>query len=351
MKKFFEKYKLHLSIVANIIAVIWALYTYFFPTQLKSNLTIFQRGTFDVFTIDQPIDSLKIILNGKDLQKEKENIEIFKYDIINTGDIDIEPGKFMPEVPLGISVENGQIIGIRVVEANDNYLKSNLKPIIRDSSIVVFNPILFRKGRSVTCDLIVLHKDDQVPQPKFSGEIVGIDELEIKFEEKVNDKDEIDIRILIILLSSLVFIGMISFFGKAVKKEIRKVRRKKFLSRYGYPYHSPTKDQIVISEIYSMLRKSTFNELMHIFLDKEKTNQVFNEEKNYNEAVRIANNLISNKKADTKDYAKVVYKSKFMDVLKILRQYDLLVSESQATIEIAEEFINELKDTLLKLQI
>src|ERR1700679_4021515 len=102
MKNFFEKYKFQISIIGNIIAVIWALYAHFFPTELKSNLSIYQKGTFDVFTINQPIDSLKIILNGKDLQKDKSNIEIFKYEIINTGDNDIEPSKFMPEVPFGI---------------------------------------------------------------------------------------------------------------------------------------------------------------------------------------------------------------------------------------------------------
>jgi hypothetical protein len=350
MKKFIVKYKLQLSILGNIIGVVWALYTYFNPKELKSELTTYQKGVFDVLTINQPIDSLQIIFNGQDIKKEKLNIKVFKYKIINTGENDIEPNKFMPEVPFGIKTDKGRIIGIRIVDSNDDYLGKNFAAEIHDSAFVKFNPILFRKGKYITCDLFIIHRENQTPIPSIGGEVANIGELKITSEEEKAKTDWVGnviafIQGAIILIVPILILG---FLINLVDKLLRNFRKKKFLSLYGYPYHSVTIHQILLADIYSFLRKTSFIKTMNIFLDRDEINKTFLEEKKYYDAVNISNDLIKRKKADTKDHKPVIYESKFIYVIDLLKKKSLLIGEDNTSVEIAGDFLDEVKNTMSK---
>ena len=338
-----------ISLLLGFLGLVTGFYFYTHPKEPTSSFAIYQKTVFDVFNINQPIDSLKITLSGRDVRKDKLNITVFEYKIVNNGENDIEPNKYTLESPFGIKVSNSKIIGIRVVDSDDDYLKSNFKAKIQDSSFVKFEPILFSKGKSITCDLLVMHKDNDSPNPIFKGKIAGIiGEPKITLD----DEPEKDFgKTIIYVILSVVVLIVVLFFVIAlldwgIPAFIKMCRKIAIKSSIGSLYAKGGNKYQAIVEIFSELGKKRFIEILNIIKNDEKMKIEYEKdeenEKIFNKFIELQNNKMvlymnkmNNKIVETK------FKTDLFITMSLLHKYGFVENRI-----VKKEFINEIEDVL-----
>ena len=227
MKLFIKKYSQGISIAIGIFGILLALYQYFYPIERNANLTIYQKSTFDAFQINKEIERLKVFFDSTNIQNAGLNLKVYKLKLVNNGDIDINKDLYDEEIPFGLKVDSGTVIGYSILNGSDNYLKNNFNIQLLDSNTLEFNKIMFDKNSFIEFEIMVMHKAIHTPKLVTTGKIEGITTITITSEEEPTEttwKDWLSVILFIILL----FIGIyaIIHIGYEVYYLIIRIRNK-----------------------------------------------------------------------------------------------------------------------------
>lgn len=354
MKKFLEEKKFLLSIIGLVISTGWALTTYFYPSSQNPNLIYYQKNVFDAITLDQPIDNLTLCFNGDDIRKNGLNIKVFTLKMINDGKSAIRENDYSKNIPFGIEVKNGKVIGVKIAKSsyNDENIEKYLNPRMEDSTRAIFDKIVIGKGKSVKFDLVVIHKNKTEPRLEPLGEIADCN-IHITSEDEAGDTNWFGLLVLfpgsIIAIVVTLLIGI--KIGEGISWLISAIRKRKFLRIYNYPYKSPSDSQIAIAGIYAALKKKIFMDLLNVFTDADETRLKYEKENKIIGTVTAFNQLKKEKKIYSKDKEDITYKSDFLKVLQILKKNNLIEKMDEETIIIKQDFLEEIERTQKLLNI
>ena len=112
--------------IVSIFSVGLAVYQGFFYEK-RGQISIYLDPPTRVFDLHQSIGGLEVSYGGEDLRKKNETLWIVNVSIRNTGNAEIRKGDYDEQVPLGLAIDEGQIVDAPKLRTSVNYLQQNLK--------------------------------------------------------------------------------------------------------------------------------------------------------------------------------------------------------------------------------
>jgi len=114
------------------------------------------------------------------LKQDKKNLRIYNIKIINNGNTDILKTFFDENEPLGISIQNGEIVEKpEVTETSSPYIQKNLKIFLKGHNKVEFSRIILERQEYFSIKILVLHKNELDPQLIPLGKIAGQKQIKL----------------------------------------------------------------------------------------------------------------------------------------------------------------------------
>lgn len=260
--EFYKKYKRGLQIIGGVIsalAIVWSIYTYFYPINQNPNITIYLKNASNVFEINSENKDIKILFRDKDILKEKLNLRVVTLKIINDGKSDIAPNNFdLINEPFGIAVSKGKIISAEIDEPSLQSLLNIQDKTKSDSLHFFFKSFIFPKKQFFFVRLTLLYSVDKGQPLIYSiGRIANTD-INITTEEENNNTWKAIIFLIIFfgtLFGTLFLIGKIWEWLISVRF---KRREKKIIRIYQLYLKDESKYKDAIVNIYSEKGKRTF---------------------------------------------------------------------------------------------
>jgi hypothetical protein len=349
---FIKRNKIVIGAVWGISTTCISLWLGFFPPEQNSKLTFIQKSKFDAFTIEEPINELQILFNGKDIRENNLNLKIFKFKLINNGKRDIKETDFVKEIPFGVNIEKGKLVRVAIGKSNNyEFGKSFKNNKYQDSLGVVFKKLFIGKGEYVFFDLWVIHKKNLDPKASVQGRISDT-EIEKTEVDETYDTIWVDLFKGVAALGLILFCGwlliiVLTFVANFIEKYYRLFCIKNKLDHY---YDDSNKSHRLLVKLYTLVGRRSFIDVMNILIDREKTNKTYNEESESKITVNDFFDLYDKKKITTSNpIKKIDYTSDFLKIIGILKESDILENSiDDSMIVVKQDFINEIV-SMLKL--
>lgn len=214
----------------------------------KPGISVVSVNETNVLDIHKPLEELTISFQGEDIEEENLNLRILTIRVENSGEVDILQNYYDRDDIWGIQVQNGDIIEVRLVDSNSDYIRSNLNPaVIGEQNIVEFKKVIFEREKFFTLEILVLHEKDKLPEIMPIGKIAGIDKITVvKYQAGEAEQNFLAqlvsgnvgvhiVRFSSYLVASFVTMVVIAFFAAgavALRDNRRKAPRKRMVKRY-----------------------------------------------------------------------------------------------------------------------
>jgi hypothetical protein len=144
-------------------------------------------GDSKVLDVHQPVKDLEIRYRGEDIYAQKKNLRVLTITIRNDGEIHIRPIDFDPSMPWGLQLKGGQLVDIpKLVADNSEYIHDNINLQSTTNNLIIFQKIIFERGKYFTIELQILHHAEVEPQLEVLGKIAGIETSTIIRNQKDN---------------------------------------------------------------------------------------------------------------------------------------------------------------------
>jgi hypothetical protein len=235
------KWLLSASFLSLIIGLIALYYT---VRGSKTDLVVDVTSESNVMDVRTPLKDLAILFQGQDIQKENSNLRILAVRIVNEGESNILENYFDSRIPWGLQIIGGRLIEARITGSNSEYLAENLHPTMNEANTVVFNKVIFDKGKYVTLELLVLHSRNVEPRVKPVGKIAGMDDIPVRSSFRGGEqeglvsrvfKGPISVQIARTIAYSLIGLGTVIAVGfsiaglVSIPSRLKKRSRKKLV--------------------------------------------------------------------------------------------------------------------------
>lgn len=171
-----------LSLILIILAVSGTLVTIYsaFFSEKKASLKFIELSSTNVLDINADISNLDILFDGISLKDNNENIRIINLKMINTGNSTITNDFYDDNDPVGVKLKNGVLIDKPIlITASNKYLDKKLNNIPFDTLSIEFPKIILEKDEFFILRLMVLYKNDIVPEYISFGKVAGQNEIPI----------------------------------------------------------------------------------------------------------------------------------------------------------------------------
>lgn len=163
-----------ISVFFGIIGIIIGIFSMLQERPTDISFRIISEA--NVLDVRKPLQELSIFFQGKDIQKNNLNLRIITIQIENTGQQDILQTFYDSKDIWGFKVNNGKLVGLRLINSNSQYLLRQLKPIAT-STVVKFDKVIFERGKYFTIEILILHEKNRLPEIIPLGKIAGIDKI------------------------------------------------------------------------------------------------------------------------------------------------------------------------------
>lgn len=201
----------------------------------------------NVLNMRAPLEDLRIVFRGEDIQETNMNLRIYSLHVINDGDVDIRQGDFDQNLKWGFEVKHGEIIGTpKVVSASSKYLKDNLAPRLVGKDLVEFPKVIMESRHGFTIEFPVLHSSGADVEIVPVGKVTGIDHMIVtmRFSDKLAEQStdtyvQYLLVVTVLLAVALMYVAYhyrgLANKSKAEVEELRSELEKVTVKKYQQP--------------------------------------------------------------------------------------------------------------------
>lgn len=132
-----------------------------------------------VLDVKEDLGNLEIVYDGIDIKNTNQSLRVILFRSINRGNEDIIIDYYDRNAPLGLVINEGNIIRAEVVGASNDYLKNNLKITSQDSISATFTPVILETKESFTIKVLVLHPEASNPEITPLGKIARVKSIQV----------------------------------------------------------------------------------------------------------------------------------------------------------------------------
>lgn len=162
-----------------IAAMIVTIYIEFFKEN-KPDLNYIITANTSVLDIREKLGSLDVLYHGNSLSKNKQDLRLITFEVINQGNTSILSNFYDSNDPVGFSVIDGKIADKPIlIEASNNYLKEKLVIKKISDNSVVFSNVILEPDESFKIKILVLHGVSKTPKIKSFGKVAGVKNIDI----------------------------------------------------------------------------------------------------------------------------------------------------------------------------
>ena len=177
------------SLWGVILAVLFGSLTVSeFVRDRKPKLRFEVVSNTNVLDVREDLGKLEILYDGLDIKKSKQSLRVVVVRVVNPGETDILMGHYDERVPLGFTVSNGELLRVELLEASNQYLKSQLRVSLTDSLRGVFEPVILESKEFFIFKALILHAQGTPPTLSPQGKIAGI--RTINLTEQLSNESE-----------------------------------------------------------------------------------------------------------------------------------------------------------------
>jgi hypothetical protein len=162
-----------------VISFFVTVYAAFFQEK-KIQVQYIITANSNVLDINTEISKVDILYDSTSLKQSNKNLRIFNVKVLNNGDADVLKTFFDENSPLGIEIENGEIVeNPEITETSSNYLAKNLKSTLKSSNRIEFSRVILESEEYFSIKILVLHKNTVSPKLIPLGKIAGQKEIKL----------------------------------------------------------------------------------------------------------------------------------------------------------------------------
>lgn len=293
-----ERLNLTLGLLGILIAIFFGTYGIISAYQeSRSEITFEIINEVNVLDVHESLTDLIIYFQGEDVQEKNLNLRIMTIRIENKGNVDILQNHYDINDIWGFQLKNGEIIKLKLIDSNSDYIKLNLNPVIHNNQTIKFSKIIFEKEKYFTMEILVLHKKNESPEIIPTGKIATIDKIvPIKLSD---EKEETFIgrlfhgnfftnfmRFIVFGISGILV--LYSFTLLIDKKDDLKMKNKlkrrfeKIVLQHHEKFFEMEKYDI-IKKLYINLRYPFITSLIELFRDTDQLLYLINKVQSFNE--------------------------------------------------------------------
>lgn len=244
----------NINMFLTILAILIAIYGIYLAQNANNSEISFEIiNDVNVLDVHKSVRNLTISFQGEDLQDRNLNLRIVTIRFKNSGNVHILQGDYDIDGIWGFQVRDGEVVEVRMVGSNCDYLMSNLNPRLFNPETVQFEKTIFEKGVYFTLEILVLHEKDKIPKIVPIGKIAGVNkilEISENKEQTIPTGTKIQFLIVGIALLSICIIGFIKS-GRIIRVPIMKLDSE--LSSMLHEFNSNSSDIFTkINEIYKI---------------------------------------------------------------------------------------------------
>ena len=130
-----------------------------------------------VLDVREDVSDLEIIYAGNDLRKSGQSLRVLVVRVSNTGSNDILNSFYDSSAPLGLSVDNGELVSVELENASEEYLRTQLSPRLRGQSEIVFAPVILGKSAYFSLRILVIHSESLLPRVSPIGKVARVSSI------------------------------------------------------------------------------------------------------------------------------------------------------------------------------
>jgi hypothetical protein len=154
------------------IGLVGTMYFSLFYTK-STEITFEQLSDNYVVEIKEKLSKLDVLYDGKSLKESGQALRVVNMRIVNSGENNIRIGDYDPNLPIGFSVDRGEIIELPQIVANKSYLSKALNPKLISTTSVSFSPAILEPKDYFQISAMILVSDPLPPKIIPYGAIAG----------------------------------------------------------------------------------------------------------------------------------------------------------------------------------
>lgn len=173
--------------VATLLGAV-TMYIEFYKEN-KPDINFIITANTSVLDIREILGSLDVFYQGESLSKNKKDLRLITFEVINQGNTAILSNFYDPNDPVGFSVVDGKIADEPVlIDASNDYLKNKLVIEKRTESSVLFSNVILEPSEFFKIKILVLHEIAKKPTIKPFGKVAGVSNIDLFMDYKSGDK-------------------------------------------------------------------------------------------------------------------------------------------------------------------
>jgi hypothetical protein len=123
---------------------------------------------------------LDVLYHGSSLSKNKKDLRLITFDVINQGDTSILSNFYDPNDPVGFSIVDGKIADEPIlIGASNSYLEKKLEIEKISDDSVLFSNVILEPGEFFKIKILVLHEISKNPTIKSFGKVAGVNNVDV----------------------------------------------------------------------------------------------------------------------------------------------------------------------------
>ncbi|QWZ84818.1 hypothetical protein [Aeromonas sp. FDAARGOS 1404] len=178
------------SFFGFILAIVFGLLSIYlgFYKNNTPNISYVITTNSSVLDIKEEVGNLDVLYQGGSLSKEKKDLRIITFKVINTGDSAVIPSLYDPTDPLGFNIINGDVAEKpSLVSASNKYLEDKLL-ITQTKNSILFSNVILESNEYFEIKVLVLHPVGTTPEIQSIGKIAGVRTINVVSGENPVDE-------------------------------------------------------------------------------------------------------------------------------------------------------------------
>ncbi|WP_141047629.1 hypothetical protein [Aliarcobacter cryaerophilus] len=274
---------LTLTFFSFIISIGYIVYIEFIKDD-RPKLSFDVQSVLNVLDIANKLDDLKVLYKDIDILKQNKKLSIVNVRIENKGTSSILLEDYDIEFPVGLSVNNGTILKVNILESSSEYISKKLSKITNDSKNIILPSIIIESNNYLNLSILVLHSEESEIVIEPFGKIAKVNNFLLENTYKNieysfwNDLTEGSISIklarviyynllMIIMLLGILIILLVPFIAyDSISGILSKFYREKKIKKYmKVMLHTPSSNDDIILDLYQMEGDNLINNLKSFY--------------------------------------------------------------------------------------
>jgi hypothetical protein len=178
LKKIERKYPFNLiSILIGIGSLAIGIF-FGFSYEKSAKLAIEVFSSAPLFNVREDVRDFKVVFEGENILQSDKILTLINFRIVNNGNSTIKPSDFDKKILPSISVDQGELVRVKVLNKSHQYYDS-FSDITPSNNSIELPPFIMSNSDYVSLSFLVFHNKEQNPALEADGKIANVSNISV----------------------------------------------------------------------------------------------------------------------------------------------------------------------------